>query len=310
LPVIDDINRRLISALKTDGRYSNAELARQLGLNVATVSRRIQKMLRDDVINITAVLNPYKLGYNAHALIALNVELAKVDAICGEVISSHNTSLVVTTFGRYDIMLLADFPSWEELQDFVGRQLPRIEGVVKLDTFPVVENKKTDNPLFKFESGSGKAASIDAGDRDIIETLEKDGRASFSDVAKRLGMSLATVSRRVARLKEEEIIKILAVRNPSKMGYMANAYALIHAELNKVDDICRQLATLNSVHLIMTLMSGFELVVGIHQVSSEALYKFILDKVATIDGVLNTETLVCGEIRKRSYPLFYLDNEL
>ena len=79
--MIDNINRRIIDALKSDGRYSYAGLAKELGLNVATVARRIDRMLQEDVITIKAVLNPFKIGYNAQAVITLDIELTKVEQI-------------------------------------------------------------------------------------------------------------------------------------------------------------------------------------------------------------------------------------
>ena len=75
------------------------------------------------------------------------------------------------------------------------------------------------------------------------------------------------------------------------------------------DAICAKLGIFPEVHLIMTLMSGFEILVGIHLQNPEKLYKFIVEVIARIDGVSNIETLICAEIRKRSYPLFELDGE-
>jgi DNA-binding Lrp family transcriptional regulator len=307
--MIDNINRQIIAALKSDGRYSYAGLAKDLGINVATVAKRIDKMLQEDVISIRAVLNPFKLGYNAHALITLDIDLTKVDQVCNQLVHNHNISLVVTTFGRFDVILLADYPTWEMLQDYITRELPKVEGINKIDAFPIIENKKIYNPLFKYDPSITKPASIDEIDQTIIEELERNGRSNYAELARKLGISLATVSRRVARLKEEDIIKISAIRNPAVLGYLANAYIVLRADLNKVNAICAELEVYPEVHLIMTLMSGFEILAGIHFKNPEMLYEFIIGEIAEIDGVLNIETFICAEIRKRSYPLFELDSE-
>ena len=141
-------------------------------------------------------------------------------------------------------------------------------------------------------------------DGSIIKELGKDGRLPFTELASRLNLSLTTVSRRVARLRREHILGISAVRNPSKWGYLANAYVSIHADLNKVQAICDSLATCPEIHLIMTTMSEFEILAGVHSPSSEEMYRFIVDKIARIEGVSNIETFVCAEIRKRAYALF------
>jgi DNA-binding Lrp family transcriptional regulator len=307
--MIDAINHKIIAALKSDGRYSYAGLSKQLGINVATVTKRIDKMLREDVISIRAVLNPFKLGYNAHALITLDIDLTKVDQVCTQFVNNHNISLVVTTFGRFDVILLADFFSWEMLQNYITKEIPKLEGINKVDAFPIIDNKKIYNPLFKYDSNINKPLSIDEIDQTIIEELEKNGRLNYAELARKLGISLATVSRRVSRLKKEDIIKITAIHNPSKLGYLANAYIVLRADLNKVNAICGELEAYPEVHLIMTLMSGFEILAGIHLQSPEMLYRFIVEIIAKIDGVSNIETFICAEIRKRSHPLFELDNE-
>ena len=307
--MVDNVNRQIIAALKYDGRYSNAALAKELNINAATVARRIEIMLRENVIDIRAVLNLFKLGFNAHAFIALEIDLTRVDEISTRFVRNYNTSLVVTTFGRYGMLVLADFPTWETLQNYITRELPRIPGINKIDVFPVIENKKLYNPLFKNDVRNDALASIDETDKRIIEELEKNGRASYAQLAGKLGISLATVSRRVARLQDENIIRISVIRNPAKLGYLANAYVVLRADLNRVDAICSELAVHHEVHMIMTLMSGFEILAGIHLQSPERLYKFIVEKIARVDGVASIETFICAEIKKRSYPLFDLEAE-
>jgi len=143
----------------------------------------------------------------------------------------------------------------------------------------------------------------------MIKELGENGRLSYADLASKLNISLTTVSRRIAHLKNEDIIKITAIRDPSKWGYLANAYSVIRADLNKVDSICASLSVCPEVHLIMTLMSGFEILFGMHFRSPETMYEFIVNKIAQIEGVTNIETFVCAETRKRSYALFEPERE-
>jgi DNA-binding Lrp family transcriptional regulator len=305
----NDLNRKIITSLKRDGRCSYAKLAKELGVNVATATKRVEKMLQEDVITIETVLNPFKFGFNAHAFISLDIDLSKVDQVCAHLVSNPNISLLATVFGRFDVIIIADFPTWETLQEFITRELPGINGISRIDTFPIIEIKKIYNGLFKYDSFISVPPRLDKFDLMIIEELRKNGRLSYAYLAEKLNLSLTTVSRRVAHLKNEEIIKITAIRNPSKWGYLANAYSVLHADLSKVDAICNELSAYPEVHLIMTLMSGFEILIGIHLSHPEVMYKFIVDKIALIDGVYNIETFVCAETRKRSYALFDPETE-
>ena len=307
--MIDILNQKILDFLKRDGRCSNARLAKELGVNVATITKHINKMLEEDIISIKTVLNPFKIGFNAHAFITLDIKLSKIDQACAQLINNPNISLLATIFGRFDVLIIADFPTWEMLQEFLTRELPNIEGICKIDTFPIIEIKKIYNGLFKYDSYVNTPPQIDEADLTIIKALGENGRLSYAELANRLNISLTTISRRVAHLKKEEIIKITAIRNPSKWGYLANAYSVIHADLNKVNTICDNLSVYPEVHLVMTLMSGFEILFGMHFPNPEVMYDFIVEKIAQIDGVSNIETFVCAETRKRSYALFEPEKE-
>ena len=60
----------------------------------------------------------------------------------------------------------------------------------------------------------GKRKIPDQIDCRMIELLQKDGRISNTDIAKKIGISEATVRTRLNRLIEEEYIQIVAVSNP------------------------------------------------------------------------------------------------
>jgi DNA-binding Lrp family transcriptional regulator len=307
--MIDNLNQKIINSLKQDGRYSCARLAKELGVNVATVTKRFDKMLEEDVIAIRTILNPFRFGFNAHALIMLDIDLNKINQVCDGLVRNPNISLVASIFGRYDLMIIADFPTWEMLQEYITRELPNIEGISKVDTYPIIEIKKIYSGLFKYDSVISTPPQIDKIDLILIEELGKNGRVSFADLSNKLDISLTTVSRRVAHLKKEELIKITAIRNPAKWGYLANAFFVLRADLNKVDAICEELSVYPEIHLVMTLMSGYEILAGIHLSNLEDMYQFILKKVAKMDGVSNIETFVCAETRKRSYALFDPEKE-
>ena len=307
--MIDNINGLIIDALKRDGRCSYACLAKELGLNVATVARRIEKMIQEDVITIKAVLNPFKIVYTVQAVITLDVELTKVEQISAQLIRSPNVSLLVTIFGRFDMLVIADFPTWEELQDFISKELPKVEGIYRVNAFPVIDIKKVFHGLFKYDSYVKDTPRTDKTDLAIIKALGENGRLSYTDLASKLDISLTMVSRRVARLKEEDIMRISAIRNPAKMGYMASAFIVLRADMNRIDAICSELASYHEIHMIMTLMSSYEILLGIHFLSPEVLYQFIVDNIAGIPGVTHIESFICAETLKRSYAFFDPDHK-
>ena len=61
---IDEVDRKLISALQEDGRLSMRMLADRVGVALGTVSNRLNKLEKHGVITgYTANLNPDKIGW-------------------------------------------------------------------------------------------------------------------------------------------------------------------------------------------------------------------------------------------------------
>ena len=75
----------------------------------------------------------------------------------------------------------------------------------------------------------------------FILELQKDGRASYSDLAGRLGINPKTVPRRIEALIESETIAVRAVPNPFKLGFAANALIAIRVHPSKIHHVCDQL---------------------------------------------------------------------
>ena len=132
---MDKLDKNIIEILKSDGRTSNAEIARNLDVSEGTVRRRIKLMKSEDIISVYAVPNPQKIGYNSEALIGIQVDPNKLDEV-GHAISNHEfTTWVSRTTGGFDIFTWVTIPSSKELTNFLTYFLGNLEGVNKTETF-------------------------------------------------------------------------------------------------------------------------------------------------------------------------------
>jgi len=298
--MIDTINYRIITSLRKNGRRSNVSLARELGINVATVAKRINVMLREDIFSVRAVLNPYKVGLNEHAFVTLDVDLDKIDNVCAELVNNPNISMVVTAFGRFDILLIADFTTLEMFAVFSRSELSKIDGIQKVNAFLVREIRKRYEDIFE-DDHTGTPILLDAIDQKLIHELQKNGQANYTELSDNVKLSVSSVLRRTRSLLLKNVIKIMAIPNPSKLGYSSNAFLFIQAKVAKINEICDELSRYPEVHLCMTLLNGPEIVAGINCENPEALYSFLKDKVAKLDGVIDMETFIRAEIKRQYY---------
>src|SRR5207253_1619752 len=70
---------------------------------------------------------------------------------------------------------------------------------------------------------------LDGINKAIIEQLQQDGRRSYSDLAKVVGLSDAAVRQRVQRLTDAGVIQVVAVTDPLTLGFAREAFVGIRA---------------------------------------------------------------------------------
>jgi Lrp/AsnC family transcriptional regulator for asnA, asnC and gidA len=140
--LLDKVDFDIIATLRRNARQSNTEIARQLGISEASVRRRIGRLVAEDVVQLTAIPNPQKMGYNAVAFIAMDVPLNQLDAVTEQLAARPEVQFVSTTTGRYDIFIWAMFKSAGDLHNFLRNDLAKIEGIAQTETFINLEIKK------------------------------------------------------------------------------------------------------------------------------------------------------------------------
>ncbi len=139
---IDATDRRIIALLQLDGRMSNVDIARAIGVAEATVRKRLERLLNEDVIHVVAMPHADKLGLEVETAIMLKVDLGQVDRIGEELAAMKEVRAVKYATGEYDIILEAVFPSDDELLQFLTARLARIQGIRTTATSHVLKTIK------------------------------------------------------------------------------------------------------------------------------------------------------------------------
>lgn len=165
---LDSLDRQIISLLQQDGRASNVEIARRLGVSEATVRKRLDRLLAERVARIVAVPEAAKVGLATATFISLDVDLAQLDRIADALVQLPEIRAIYYTSGESDLILEAWFPSGDELLRFLTRQIASIPGIRRAATSHVLQTLK-DATTWVLPSASRPCILIVDDDPDFVE---------------------------------------------------------------------------------------------------------------------------------------------
>jgi DNA-binding Lrp family transcriptional regulator len=302
--LLNDLDLRLIKKLEADGRASYLELARALDINPSTAAKRVKKLLSEETIIVNAVPNPRRLGQPANALIALNVDIKQMEKFCAGLKKSFHVNEIVATFGRFNLVLGVQFPSWDKLVDFISGELRKSENIREIETFFVRDMVERPSSSPPGEIAQKDAVAIDETDYQLIEELTKNGRQSCIYLAGKLGISLSSASKRLAALLKEDVVRIRASTNPASLGYHYHALVFIQVESYNIESTCTRLGEYPEINRLIRLANGYDIYISIMAKTADSLYEFIREKLAPLPGITKVDTLIRAELIKRYYGSF------
>jgi Lrp/AsnC family transcriptional regulator, regulator for asnA, asnC and gidA len=138
MSVMDELDEKIMRLLQQDGRMPNTEIARTLGVGEKTVRTRIERMLSKGLFQVSAVPDPFKIGYQFWVFIEFRVQPAHINRAAKEISQLPEIFFLGVTTGTCDLVATALFRSNEHFDDFLTRELAAIKGIVQTDTFQVV----------------------------------------------------------------------------------------------------------------------------------------------------------------------------
>ncbi|MEO9510568.1 MAG: Lrp/AsnC family transcriptional regulator [Flavobacteriaceae bacterium] len=145
--------------------------------------------------------------------------------------------------------------------------------------------------------------SLDELDFSILSHLQKDGRMSFTVIAKETGASISTIRTRVTKLIEDGTINIIGRVSPEKIGF--NAYASIKIAVrpgNKIDYVAEQLLKYREVSFLALVSGDFDMEVDVMCRDNEHLIEVINKRISSIDGVHKTSANLYLKVLKFAQP--------
>ena len=145
-----------------------------------------------------------------------------------------------------------------------------------------------------------RTAHLDDTSKAIIEQLQDDGRRSYAEIGKAVGLSEAAVRQRVQKLTETGVMQIVAVTDPLQLGFYRQAMIglKVTGDTRVVADA---LAALSAVDYVVLTAGTFDIMVEVVCENDDDLITLLNSEIRTLPGVLTTETFVYMKLHKQLY---------
>ncbi len=148
--------------------------------------------------------------------------------------------------------------------------------------------------------GQKTSAVLDDVAKGIIEQLQADGRRSYADIGKAVGLSEAAVRARVQKLTDLGIVQIVAVTDPLQLGFHRQVMVGIQVDGDprKVADA---LEKIDQVDYLVLTTGRFDILAEMVCHDDAELTDLLYGQIRTIPGVVSTETFTYLALRKEHY---------
>lgn len=140
--------------------------------------------------------------------------------------------------------------------------------------------------------------SIDELDARLIRVIEDNPRIPFAEVARLTGVSETTAKRRIEALFSSGVIIPAILPNLTSLGYRVTAIIGMRTVLKELPAIAEQIRTFPEVTFVALTTGRYDLVIFAVQTSLDDLTRFLLERLAPVPGILETETLVAPRVLK------------
>lgn len=135
----------------------------------------------------------------------------------------------------------------------------------------------------------------------IIVELQRDGRASFREIGKRLRVSPGTVRARYSQLRKEGIVEVIAVPNPWRMGMGFHATVGLRLQPGSLEGAVAVLAKQREVGWIGLLVTGYDVMFEVAMSDSHAFGDYKEKLWAEIPGFIGADIYAMWDVRKFRY---------
>jgi Lrp/AsnC family transcriptional regulator for asnA, asnC and gidA len=145
-----------------------------------------------------------------------------------------------------------------------------------------------------------KPIHLDDVSKAIVEQLQTDGRRSYAEIGKVVGLSEAAVRQRVQKLTDSGVMQVVAVTDPMQLGFYRQAMIGVRV-VGDTAKVAEELSAMRAVDYVVLTAGSFDILAEVVCEDDDDLINLLNSKIRAITGVHSTETFVYLRLQKQHY---------
>jgi Lrp/AsnC family transcriptional regulator for asnA, asnC and gidA len=147
---------------------------------------------------------------------------------------------------------------------------------------------------------NSRPVPLDDVSKAIVEQLQDDGRRSYAEIGKAVGLSEAAVRQRVQKLTDSGAMQVVAVTDPMQLGFFRQAMIGVRVT-GDTTVVAEALGSLAAVDYVVLTAGSFDILAEVVCENDDDLIELLNKQIRAIEGVQSTETFVYLRLVKQFY---------
>jgi DNA-binding Lrp family transcriptional regulator len=294
----DEVDRRIVSALQLDGRASAARIASALGLAERTVTRRLNRLLDAGTVRVVLSEVPSSGAPSVTVILQLRVLSGKVATIAAALARRDDIQFVDIMENGQEIIASSTAPSAARahlLIDGIAAARDVVEitshtglhqyaepaswnlGALAPDEVEEFSSRMPDNPL-----------DWKRDDPELRRLLAPNARQPLAELARRTGLPLSTLRRRVERLADSGFLRTVALVDREALGLGVDANISLTVPPSLIDEVGQRLAASPGVHGAAATTGSPNMFAAVYCADLPRLHEFVIGTLGPL-GVTAAE---------------------
>ncbi|MER6133378.1 Lrp/AsnC family transcriptional regulator [Streptomyces sp. NPDC001815] len=315
---LDPLDLKLLQALQVDGRAPFSRIAEVLGVSDQTVARRFRRLRTTAGLRVLGMTDESRLG-RQNWIVRLRCTPDVAEHLATALARRPDTSYVDLVSGGTEVLCAMRPRSRQERDELLLDRLPRTPHVVSVTAHCLLHffyggplgwlNKV--HALDTAEEAALRPPPVeavttpvvlDADDEALLAVLRRDGRTPLTELQAATGQKESAVKRRLDRLRSCGVLYFDVQHDSEPLGHGTGAMLWLTVAPSALAEVGNALAGHPEIGFAAATTGQANIVASVVCRDSGALYTYLSEKIAGLDGVGAVETaLILRQVKQLTY---------